>query len=239
MDVFANNAALTWTAPSLKGITYRCLQVSRAVSDNLSCNYYLLRRNRRKFDPLVQPGRVAYKIHLNSVARREVARHRKEQEEMRQEECATWRGSNIQFGRHWAADPWYRGNWTRKTLTFLLRPLPILSAGTSAGGCHGLTGRGGRANSKGLLPSSSRRISVAATSSTSFAVVLASLSASSLPAFSLLACSCYFQRKYRNTLRGSWGGGSVPRELRCLFTLPKDARLPLSWQLVLPIYHTF
>lgn len=99
MDVFANNVVLT-RSPSLKGITYRCLQVSRAVSDNLSCNYYLLWRNRRKFDPLVQPGRVAYKIHLNSVARCEVAGHRKEEKEVREsgqggakirarEECAT------------------------------------------------------------------------------------------------------------------------------------------------------
>lgn len=69
VNMFANNVPSG--TPSLKGITYRRLQVSRAVSDNLSCNYYLLRRNHRKFDPLVQPGRVAYKIHLNTVTMRQ------------------------------------------------------------------------------------------------------------------------------------------------------------------------
>lgn len=44
--------------------TYRRFQISRTVTNNLSCNYYLLRCNRWQFDPLVQTGLVAYKIHL-------------------------------------------------------------------------------------------------------------------------------------------------------------------------------
>lgn len=44
--------------------TYRRFQISCTVAYNLSCNYYLLRCNRWQFDPLVQTGLVAYKIHL-------------------------------------------------------------------------------------------------------------------------------------------------------------------------------